>query len=80
MSPMSEPQKPELTAVSDPEVLDRPRRRSFTAAYKLSILRELDACTEPGQAGAVLRLRDTGLSGPPVNSAASGSSLAKASR
>jgi len=55
MSPMSEPQKTELTAVPDPEVLDRPRRRSFTAAYKLSILRELDACTEPGQAGAVLR-------------------------
>ena len=55
MSPMPDPHQPVPTAVPDPEVTDRPRRRSFTAAYKLSILRELDACTDPSQAGAVLR-------------------------
>jgi transposase-like protein len=39
----------------DPEVPERPRRRRFTAAYKLAILREVDASTEPGQVGAILR-------------------------
>jgi len=39
----------------DPEVLERPRRRRFTAAYKLAILREVDAATEPGDIGAILR-------------------------
>jgi transposase len=52
---MSESQKPELKAVPDPEVRDRPRRRTFTAKYKLKILSELDACSEPGESGAVLR-------------------------
>ncbi len=32
-----------------------PRRRRFSAAYKLAILRELDRCSESGQIGAVLR-------------------------
>jgi len=52
---MSDPQKPKLKAVPDPEVSDRPRRRTFTAEYKLSVLGELDGCTEPGEVGAVLR-------------------------
>jgi transposase-like protein len=39
----------------DPEVPERPRRRHFTAAYKLAILREIDAATEPGAIGAILR-------------------------
>ena len=52
---MSESQKPELKAVPDPEVRDRPRRCTFTAKYKLKILSELDACSEPGEVGAVLR-------------------------
>lgn len=39
----------------DPEVASTPRRRRFTAKYKLEILRELDACTQPGQSGAILR-------------------------
>ena len=52
---MSESQKPELKAVPDPEVRDRPRRRTFTAKYKLKILSELDACSEPGEVGAILR-------------------------
>lgn len=38
----------------DSEVVERARRRQFTAAYKLRILREADAC-EPGQLGALLR-------------------------
>ena len=49
------PHPPELRSVPDPEVRDRPLRRSFSAEYKLSILREADACTEPGQIGALLR-------------------------
>jgi len=39
----------------DPEVEEKPRRRRFTAAYKLKILREADRCTEWGQLGALLR-------------------------
>lgn len=31
-----------------------PRRR-FTAAYKLKIVREADACSQPGELGALLR-------------------------
>lgn len=52
----SDQNTPKLRPVPDPEVLDRPRRRTFTAAYKLDILREADACTnKPGQMGALLR-------------------------
>ena len=39
----------------DPEVLTRPRRRSFTVAYKLRILAEAAACAEARQVGALLR-------------------------
>jgi transposase len=39
----------------DPEVPEKARRRRFSAEYKLAILREADACTEPGQIGALLR-------------------------
>ena len=31
------------------------RRRSFTAEYRLRILKEADACTQPGEIGALLR-------------------------
>jgi transposase-like protein len=41
-------------AVPDPE-LRRPRRRTFSAEQKLRILEEADACTEPGEVGALLR-------------------------
>ena len=41
--------------VPDPEVVARPKRRQFTAEYKLRILREVDACKEPGEIGALLR-------------------------
>jgi len=39
----------------DPEVVEKPKRRTYTAQYKLRILREADACTEPGQIGALAR-------------------------
>ena len=39
----------------DPELVERPRRRRFSAEYKLRILREAEACTELGGVGALLR-------------------------
>jgi transposase len=39
----------------DPEVPEKAKRRRFSAEYKLAILGEADACTEPGQIGALLR-------------------------
>jgi transposase-like protein len=38
-----------------PELVERPRRRSFSAEYKLRILGEVEACREPGEIGALLR-------------------------
>ena len=38
----------------DPEVPQRARRRSFTAAYKLEVLAAYEAA-EPGEKGAILR-------------------------
>lgn len=40
---------------SDPILPDKPRRRTFTADYKLAILDEYDACVGDGDKGAVLR-------------------------
>ena len=42
-------------APPDPEVPARQARRRFTTAYKLEILRKADACTRPGELGALLR-------------------------
>jgi transposase len=39
----------------DPELVERPQRRRFTAAYKLAVLREADGLSQPGQIGALLR-------------------------
>jgi len=44
-----------VKAVPNPEVPEKPMRRTFTAEYKRRILREADACTEPGQIGSLLR-------------------------
>jgi transposase len=41
--------------VPDPEVLERPRRRRFSAEYKLDILGQADACKRPGDVAALLR-------------------------
>jgi len=42
-------------AVPDPELTERPKRRSFTAAYKLKVLKQADAAKKPGELGALLR-------------------------
>ena len=39
----------------DPEVSEKKPGGKFTAAYKLRILREFDACTHKGEKGALLR-------------------------
>jgi|GEM_PF-553881 len=41
--------------VPDPELTERPKRRSFTAEYKLAVLKQADACKKPGELGALLR-------------------------
>jgi len=49
-------QQEDLAArVPDPEVVPKAKRRQFTAEYKLRIVREADAGTEPGQIGSLLR-------------------------
>jgi transposase-like protein len=37
------------------EVMAKAMRRKFSAEYKLEVLREADACTKPGEIGALLR-------------------------
>ena len=39
----------------DPEVLEKPTRRRFSAKYKMKILREADGCSGSGEVGALLR-------------------------
>jgi transposase len=39
----------------DTEVVEKAKRRQYTAEYKLRILREVDACKEKGEIGALLR-------------------------
>ena len=39
----------------DPEVSPTPARRQFSAEEKLRILAEVDACTERGEIGAIIR-------------------------
>ena len=39
----------------DPEVVPMAERRRFTAGEKLRILEEAEACTEPGEIGALVR-------------------------
>ena len=42
-------------AAADPEVSERPKRRTFTAQQKLHILEEIDRATGSGEVGAILR-------------------------
>ena len=35
----------------DPEVVAKPKRRKFTAQYRLRILEEAESCTQPGEGG-----------------------------
>ena len=39
----------------DPEVLAKPKRRRFTAEYRLRILEEVERCTGAGEVGQLLR-------------------------
>jgi transposase len=43
------------TRIPDPEVVPTAKRRRFTTQEKVRILEEADACTEPGELGALLR-------------------------
>ena len=45
----------EVPMVPDPEVSDKAVRRQCSAKYKLSVLQQADACTEPGGISALLR-------------------------
>src|SRR3954454_15834473 len=47
--------RPSREGVPDPELVERASRRRFSAEYKLRILRETDACSRPGEIGALLR-------------------------
>lgn len=49
------PAAPPILVVADSEVPEKARRRRFSAEYKLRVLQEADACTEPGEIGALLR-------------------------
>ena len=42
-------------AAPDSEVVAKPKRRRFSAEYRLRILEEADRCTEPGEVGRLLR-------------------------
>ena len=44
-----------VTAISETEVSSKPRRRSFTREYKLSILERADRCSSSGDIGKLLR-------------------------
>ena len=48
-------EEPGIMPPPDPEVPEKKLRRKFTAQYKLRILAEAEACSEPGQIGALLR-------------------------
>lgn len=40
---------------ADLELVEWPPRRRFSAGYKLKVVREADACSRPGEIGALLR-------------------------
>jgi transposase-like protein len=42
-------------APPDPEVVAKPKRRRFSAEYRLRIVEEADQCTQPGDVGRLLR-------------------------
>ena len=53
---LSESSSPIRTASDpDPEVPEKARRRQFTARYKLDILSRVEACSQPGDIGKLLR-------------------------
>lgn len=53
---MSQPQDgPPRKEIPDPEVEPKAKRRQFSAEYKRRILQEYEACSQPGEKGALLR-------------------------
>jgi transposase len=52
-SPAESPRSTE--GVPDPEVSATPKRRTFTAKYKLRILKEVEASCTPGGVGEIVR-------------------------
>jgi len=46
------------------EVPEKAKRRTYTAEYKLQIVKEADACKEPGEVGALLRREGAVLVAP----------------
>ena len=49
------PRDSRFGATPDPEVVAKPKRRQFSAAYRLRTLEEADRCTQPGEVGRLLR-------------------------
>ncbi len=49
------PAGPSRATAPDPEVPARAERRTFTAEYRLRILKQADACKKKGEVGALLR-------------------------
>ena len=45
----------QVSSLPDPEVVPKAERRRFSADYKRRILQEAEACTQPGEVGALLR-------------------------
>mgnify|MGYP001597949292 CR=1 FL=1 len=45
----------QVSSRPDPEVVPKAERRRFSAEYKRRILQEAEACTQPGEVGALLR-------------------------
>jgi|SRR5579862_3465141 len=52
---LSVPSLQSQNPIPDPQVRQKPTRRRFTTADKLRILQEADACSRPGELGALLR-------------------------
>ena len=52
---LSSPPLQSRSGIPDPQVIHKATRRRFTAADKLRILKEADACTKLGELGAFLR-------------------------
>ncbi len=47
--------RPASPVAPDSEVVAKPKRRRFTAEYRLRIVEEADRCTESGEVGRLLR-------------------------
>lgn len=46
---------PEVVKPPNPEVLERPKRRRFSAKYKVRIIEQANACSDSGEIGSLLR-------------------------